>query len=306
MTDVQVRPTAVSETPPPAQRKRPDVRIAALRRFAVAITVLNIAGYAFLGFEPALICPLVALATGYTVDLGLEYLDARLAGRRPRFAGGPVALVDFLLPAHITALAVSMLLYSGGQIWVVVFGVVVALGSKAVLRVRIGRGERHVLNPSNFGIAVTLFTFTWVGMAPPYQFTENTTGVWDWVLPGIIVATGTLLNSKLTKRMPLIAGWVTGFAAQAVARALLFGAPLAATLAPATGLAFVLFTNYMVTDPATTPTRPRNQVFFGFAVAAVYGVLTSMHVAFGMFFALVVVCAVRGLYLYGTSRREVA
>ena len=31
----------------------PDLRIAALRRFAVAITLLNLAGYTFLGFEQA-------------------------------------------------------------------------------------------------------------------------------------------------------------------------------------------------------------------------------------------------------------
>ncbi|MFF8764558.1 enediyne biosynthesis protein UnbU [Nocardiopsis dassonvillei] len=287
---------------PPAPRK--DVRLTALRRFAIAITVLNIAGYAFLGFEPMPLVPFAALATAYTMELGLEYLDARLNGRAPAFAGrGVRGLVDYLLPAHITALAVGMLLYSGGSLWPVVFGVVVALASKTVLRVRIGRGTRHVLNPSNFGIAATLVTFTWVGIAPPYQFTENVSGVWDWILPAIIVATGSLLNLKLTGRGWLILGWVGGFAAQGVVRTLLLDHPMTAVLAPVTGLAFVLFTFYMVTDPATTPTRPRNQVLFGLSVAALYGFLTSMHIAFGLFFALVAVCAVRGLYLYALSKR---
>ena len=41
----------------------PDLRLAALRRFATAITVLNVAGYTLLGFEPAYAHPVVALAT---------------------------------------------------------------------------------------------------------------------------------------------------------------------------------------------------------------------------------------------------
>jgi Na+-translocating ferredoxin:NAD+ oxidoreductase RnfD subunit len=69
------------------------------------------------------------------------------------------------------------------------------------------------------------------------------------------------------------------------------------------GLAFLLFTFYMVSDPATTPDHPRRQVVFGAAVAIVYGILVSLHVVFGLFFALTVVCAVRGLYLYWASRR---
>ena len=34
-------------------------------------------------------------------------------------------LYEFLLPAHITALAVNMLLYANNQFWPVLFGVVV-------------------------------------------------------------------------------------------------------------------------------------------------------------------------------------
>ena len=80
-----------------------------------------------------------------------------------------------------------------------------------------------------------------------------------------------------------------------------FGTPIVAGLLPMTGLAFVLFTNSMVTDPATTPFKPSTQVMFGAAVAAVYGVLMLMHVVFGLFFALVIVCFMRGLSLYALA-----
>jgi enediyne biosynthesis protein E5 len=274
-----------------------DVRLAALRRFAVAITVLNVVGHTVLGFEQAWIVPVVAVLTGYGCELALEAADA-WATRRPRRFDGLLALVDFLLPAHITGLAVSMLLYANQRLWPIVFAVVVAIASKQILRVRVGPGSRHFLNPSNTGIAVTLLLFPWVGIAPPYQFTENVDGVWDWVLPGIIVVTGTLLNGKLTGRLPLIGGWLAGFAGQAVIRSAALDTPVVAGLLPMTGLAFVLFTNYMVTDPATTPVKRSSQVVFGAAVAAAYGLLMLLHVAFGLFFALLAVCAMRGLGLY--------
>jgi predicted signal transduction protein with EAL and GGDEF domain len=54
----------------------------------------------------------------------------------------------------------------------------------------------------------------------------------------------------------------------------------------------------MVTDPATTPSGRREQMAFGFSVAAVYGLLMVAHVVFGLFFALTIVCAVRGLGMY--------
>jgi hypothetical protein len=280
----------------------PDLRLAALRRFAVAITVLNLLGHTVLGFEQSHLQPLIALATAYGLDLTIEALDAFAQRRPPRFLGGPTNLIDFLLPAHITGLAVTMLLYVNDRLWPVAFATAVAIGSKALFRAPVGRGSRHFLNPSNTGIAVTLLLFPWVSIAPPYQFTEGVTGALDWVLPGLIVASGTFLNARFTHKLPLIAGWVGGFAAQAVARSLIFGVPLAAMLVPMTGLAFVLFSYYMVTDPATTPVRPRAQVAFGAAVALAYAVLTVSHIVFGLFFALAIVCLSRGIALIALAR----
>jgi Na+-translocating ferredoxin:NAD+ oxidoreductase RnfD subunit len=163
------------------------------------------------------------------------------------------------------------------------------------------------LNPSNFGITVTLLVFSWVSVAPPYQFTENMTGVGDWILPAVIVCTGTFLNARFTHRLPLIGAWLVGFIAQAALRSLFLETPLEASLVPMTGVAFILYTFYMVTDPATTPEGRREQIAFGFSVAAVYGLLMVTHVVFGLFFALTIVCTFRGLFIYAmrwVKRRE--
>ncbi|MCX5199551.1 RnfABCDGE type electron transport complex subunit D [Streptomyces sp. NBC_00249] len=288
-------------TTPQAAPPRHDAKvIKALQRFAVSISVLNILGYTVLGFEQAWLWPFVALATGYTTEIVLEAIGARAEGRAPRYAGrGRKGLVEFLLPAHITSLAVNMLTYVNDRIWVMIFGVVVAVATKWVLRSPLKGRMRHYMNPSNFGIAVILMLFPWASIAPPYHFTEYLHGPGDWVLPAIIITLGTLLNAKLTGRMWLITAWLVGFALQAVVRGLLLGTAIPSALGMMTGTAFVLFTNYMVTDPGTSPSKRSSQIVFGAGVAAMYGLLTAVGIAYGIFFATALVCLIRGGYLWG-------
>jgi|694.fasta_scaffold18605_5 Na+-translocating ferredoxin:NAD+ oxidoreductase RnfD subunit len=273
-------------------------RLAGLRRFAVAITALNLLGHTLLGFEAAYAYPLVALATGYSTELLLEVVEASALQRPLAFWGSPRTFIDFLLPAHITSLAIAMLLYSNANLWPIALATAIAIGSKAIFRVAVCGQTRHFLNPSNFGISLVLLLFPWVGITAPYQFTENLHGAGDWLLPAAIVVTGSFLNSRFTHRMPLIGAWLAAFALQALLRSVLFGTPMIPALLPMTGVAFVLFTFYMVTDPGTTPFTLRGQLVFGAAVGATYGLLMACHVAFGMFFALTLVCLCRGAWLF--------
>lgn len=300
----------VAQPPPHApaaivDRWYTSTRIIGLSRFAIAITFLTIIGHLFLGFEQSWVTPFVALATTYSVDLVGETLDARAESRNPRFRGSFDALVRFLLPAHISGLAIAMLLYAAEQLWAVVFAAALAMASKWVVRVKRPAGQPgmpthvHYLNPSNFGIAITLLLFPMVGIAPPYQFAENLSGTLDWLLPSLVIVTGSWLNIKATNRFPLILAWLGGFFVQAVVRALLHGTPVAAGLVPMTGFAFVLFTFYMVTDPGTTPSTRNAQIAFGAGTALVYAVLMEMNVVFGLFFSLLIVSSLRATWLIG-------
>jgi hypothetical protein len=120
----------------------------------------------------------------------------------------------------------------------------------------------------------------------------------DWFLPLVIVLSGTFLNTRFTGKLPLILGWLGTFVLQATLRSQLQGTSLTAALMPMTGMAFLLFTFYMVPDPGTTPSSLPGQFAFGAAVAGAYGLLMLWHVVFGLFFALVIVCSARGLGLY--------
>lgn len=274
-----------------------DMRLAALRRFATAITLLNVLGHTLLGFEQSLAQPIVSLLTAYSTEILFELIESRRLGRKPRFLGRGTAFIDFLLSAHITGLAVAMLLYANERLLPIAFAAATAIASKHVFRVGTNGARRHFFNPSNLGITATLLAFPWVGIAQPYMFTENLRGGWDWFLPVVIVCSGSFLNGVFTRKLPLIAGWLGGFVLQATIRHFLFGNLFLPSLNPMTGVAFLLFTFYMVTDPATTPVSLRGQVAFGAAVAAAYGSLMAFHIVFGLFFGLSIVCAGRGALL---------
>ncbi len=310
MTDLKQAGTAVpsaspvSPAPAPAPRQRPDVpprvdrrdpRYLALRNFAISMSVFNVLGYTVLGFEQPWAFPLLALAVGYTAEVLIETVAAWANRRPPGYAGnGLWGVYTFLLPTHITALAVNMLLYANDRFWAVAFGVVVAIGQKFILRAPVYGRMRHFMNPSNFGITVCLLLFSWVNIAPPYHFTENVPDLIRLGVPTVIITAGTVLNSALTKKVPLIVGWVGGFVIQALLRHFVWDVAVWAALGPMTGVAFVLFTNYMITDPATTPVKPRAQFMFGAGVATVYGLLMLFNVVYTLFFAVCVVCFARG------------
>jgi hypothetical protein len=302
---VQTAPPVPRPAPakPPVDLKK-DPRYLALRNFAISISVFNILGYTVLGFEQPWLWPIVCVLTGYGTEILMESVQAWFERRRPRFMEGDLrSRVAFFLPAHITSLAVNMLLYANIHLWAILFGVVVGVAQKAILQAPINGRMRHFMNPSNLGITVTLLAFSWVGTAPPYMFTEHVSDVFRIYVAIIIVTAGTVINTMLTKKVPLIVGFVGGFVIQALLRWAIWDVALWSALSVLTGVAFVLFTNYMITDPGTTPSKGMNQFMFGASVATVYGLLMVFNVVYTLFFATTIVCAARGLLWWGLHLR---
>lgn len=294
---IQAQDGAVTSPPPGTAKKAPDPRYLALRNFAISISVFNVFGYTLLGFEQPWLFPLFAVITGHVTDITFETIMAWAHKRQPEYRGrGLRGLYEFMLPAQITALAVNMLLYANNQFWPIMFGVMVAVTSKYVFRAPIGGRMRHFMNPSNLGISVCLLLFArWVSISPPYMFSEWASSYFKLFIPIVILVSGTVLNTMLTKRVALIVGWMGGFFIQAFVRHWLWGVQLNTALTVMTGIAFILFTNYMITDPGTTPSKPRAQFMFGSGVALVYAIFMEFNIVYTLFFATSVVCAIRGL-----------
>jgi len=279
--------------------RNPKLRLFALWYFATLISVWVVLGITVLGFELSWAQLVTGVGTAIGTQTLLEWVEARSAGRRPRFAGGALNAVNFLPAAIIPGVAVSMLSYSNERLWPVAFAAALSIASKVLIRAPIGNGlTQHVFNPSNFGLSMTFLLLPAVGAAPPYQFTQNVPGLMRWVVPAIVLVAGIIVHAKFTGRLVLVTGWLTGWVVQALVRTAMFGNPLIVPFIPMTSAAFTLFTLFMIPDPATTPIKPARQFGFGFAVAAVYGVMFVMHVVYGLFFALAMVSALRGISLY--------
>jgi hypothetical protein len=275
-----------------------------LRMSATLATVFTILGHTVLGFEQSLAQVVVALVTGHSCALLFEWVDARANQRTPGFAGGGLRkLVDFLLSAHMTSITLSFLLYVNRRLWIMAFAVALAIGSKYVLRVRQDGRLRHFMNPSNFAIVVVLVAFQWTGVLP-WGFTIDISGAWDWLLPLAIVMLGMRLNLLFTGRIPTVAAWLVTFIALGAGRALVRHTPVWAEIVPLTGVAMVLFTFYMITDPQTSPSRLRGQILFGSGIAFAYSVLLLLHVQYTMFYSVTTIAALRGLGLYALSLRR--
>jgi len=286
-------------------RKDPRMRFFALWYFTVLLTAWTILGDTILGFEQSYAQPIVGVLTACAVAFLLEGLDAFVNRRTPRFAGRWSNVINFLPPCIIPGLACAMLIYANERLTPIIFAAALSVASKVIFRAPIGNGQtQHVFNPSNLGITVTLLLLPAAGLAPPYQFTENVTGIWHWAIPAVILITGTIIHGKFTGRLPLVLAWFGGFALQAVIRSYVFNAPLAVPFLPMTSAGFILFSLYMIPDPATTPIKPIRQICFGLAVAAIYAVLFVSHIVYGLFIALALTSATRGLALYGNALRK--
>ncbi|WP_406312244.1 enediyne biosynthesis protein UnbU [Streptosporangium sp. NBC_01639] len=289
----------------------------ALRRFAGSITFVTVLGHTVLDFEQPYLAPVVGAATGVATAFVLETVEAWAWRRPPGYRRARCRqAAGFFLPSYVTGLTCAMLLYTGTRPMPVALAVLIGVGSTYVLRVRVpgtarrrgggalraarpsggaasagtrprdrfaaeGQPGEHYLNPSCLGVTAVLLLFPWAGVAPPYPL--------GGLVPPAVLLLGSVVNARLAGRLPLVLSWAGGFALLELVR----GGP-AGALPPMTGMAFVLYTNYLVTDPGSTPARSRGQVVFGLATAAVYGLLAQFAVVFGLFFALLIVCVGRG------------
>ena len=167
----------------------------ALWYFCTLMTAWNIVGRLFLGFEQSFMQYFVAVGTAIAMQLLLEWIDARATGRRPRYEGGFANFMNVLPPPIIAGSACSMLMFANERLWPYAFAAALSIGSKVLFRAPLGNGAtQHIFNPSNLGVTTTLLLLPWVGIAPPYHFTNRIEGVGNLAIPFVILASGIFLH----------------------------------------------------------------------------------------------------------------
>jgi enediyne biosynthesis protein E5 len=182
-----------------------------------------------------------------------------------------------LSSAYISGISVGILLRSPA-FWPFALCSVLSIMSKYVLRVK----ERHLWNPSNFGICVLLFLAPETVAALTIQWGNF---IWPliviWILGSIII--------WRAKRIHISVTYVLSFLAFAFVRSWITGDPWRSEVSPITGPMYQLFVFFMITDPKTTVKSKKWQCVVVFLVAFVELLLRLNHVVYAPLYALFLV-----------------
>ena len=182
-----------------------------------------------------------------------------------------------LASAYISGISVGILVRSPA-VWPYFVCAVVSIMSKYVLRVN----NRHIWNPSNFGIAVLVF------LAPETVATLSIQ--WgNYLLPMIVIwCLGSVIIARL-KRFHITGTYVVCFILLAFVRSWITGSPWQSEVAPLTGPMYQLFIFFMITDPKTTVKSRKWQAIVVAIVAVVEMILRLDQVVYAPFYALFMV-----------------
>jgi Na+-transporting NADH:ubiquinone oxidoreductase subunit NqrB len=158
--------------------------------------------------------------------------------------------------ALITACSLSLLLRTN-EVWIAGLAAGLAVGSKFLVRVN----GKHVFNPANLGIAVSLLIADGAWVSPG-----------QWGSPALLgfalACLGTLVVTRAS-RADVSFTFLAAYAGMMIARALWLGDPLTIPLHRLQSGALLLFAFFMISDPRTTPDARGARMLFAVVVAAI-------------------------------------
>lgn len=247
----------------------------------ILITLILLVGQLSFGILESY--PKTALAI--IVAIGIEVVLSRIfSGAWPHLAS-----------AYISGISVGILVRSPA-IWPYALCSAISITSKYVLRIK----DRHLWNPSNFGISAMLLLAPATVAALSIQWGNN---IWPML---VIWVLGSIIIWKL-KRFHITLTYVVSFVAFAFVRSLITGHPWLAEVAPITGPMYQLFIFFMITDPKTTVRSSKlAQCVVVFVVAVVETIFRLMEIVHAPYYALFIVGPTANLIeIWLTSRKSV-
>lgn len=246
--------------------------------FLILLSYL-ILGFTVLGFNRT---PLQALVTTSSA-LIFEVLLARYFQKKWIFP----------LSALITSLSLSFLLnYSHSYILLAV-PVFFAIGSKYIFTFK----GKHALNPAMMGVSLSLlFSHDLITAAPAYQWNGLAS------MSFFIVTLGLLFVIPKVNRTPLVLAFLITFTLQTALRSWIMKHHLpfeTLFLGTLSSPSFFIFTFFMITDPATSPSDKKQQIQVGILLALVDLLLHLKQSYYTFFYAALIVGGGRLLWRHG-------
>lgn len=179
--------------------------------------------------------------------------------------------------AYITGISVGILIRSPA-FWPYALCSVVSIMSKYVLRAK----DRHLWNPSNFGICALL-------LLAPETVAVLSVQWGNFILPMLVIwILGSIIIWR-AKRFHISFTYVVSFLVFALLRSWITGHSWWAEVAPITGPMYQLFVFFMITDPKTTVRSTTWQCVVVFFVAFVEMLLRLNQVIYAPLYALFIV-----------------
>ncbi|GAC1362850.1 MAG: hypothetical protein NVSMB32_03680 [Actinomycetota bacterium] len=266
---------------------------------AAIIISLQVLGQTVLGFEVSIAQILVAVLTCGLLEMGLTLW-------RRRILAWPAS-------ALLTGNSVAFILRVPGTVhgdwwslrgaWLFALAAAISLLSKYVIR----RGERHLFNPSNFGL-VAVFLIFGSRLVNPQDLW------WGPLSPGLVLTLAVIVAGGLAivRRLHLLglalAFWVTFSALTGILAAAGHCMSARWHIGPVCGGSFwhvlalspeiLVFMFFMITDPRTSPQGRVARVVFGASVGYVAALLvapatTEFWTKTGVLGGLAAVCGLR-------------
>lgn len=247
-------------TPPATAPRKPFFSLDNRYTAPAFITCILLAGHLSFGILESYQKTLLAIVTSIALELAL----------------GRIFFHKWVHPAsaYITGISVGILVRSPA-FWPYVLCSAISITSKYALRVK----DRHIWNPSNFGISVMLFLAADTVATLSIQW-----GNYLWPML-VIWALGSVIIARL-HRFHITGIYVASFLVFAFLRSWMTGSPWQSEVAPITGPMYQLFIFFMITDPKTTVRSKRGQCIVVFLVAVVEMVLRLRQVVYAPFYAL--------------------
>jgi Na+-transporting NADH:ubiquinone oxidoreductase subunit NqrB len=242
------------------------------------ITCILLVGQLTFGMLESWTRTLVAIGVSMLIELVLGKL---IVGKFPHLAS-----------SYVSGISVGILIRSP-FFWPYALCAALSVTSKYVLRLN----NRHLWNPSNFGVSAMLFLY-------PAAVASLSIQWGNFVWPMLVVwCLGSIIISRL-KRFHICITYVVSFILLSGLRSWITGGPFLASVAPVTGPMYQLFVFFMITDPRTTVSTKQGQCLVAFLVAVVEMLLRLAQVIHAPFYALFLVGPVANAVEIARQRRK--
>lgn len=200
-----------------------------------------------------------------------------------------------LASAYISGISVGILVRSPDIYWTFALCAAISITSKYVLRVK----DRHIWNPSNFGICAMLFLAPYAVASLSIQWGNNLYAMLViWVLGSVII--------YRLKRFHITLTYVLSFLLFSYVRTFWTGDSFFAEIAPITGAMYQLFIFFMITDPKTTVRHSKTaQIIVVILIALVEMILRLNEFVHAPYYALFIVGPIANLFdIYWLSNKK--